>query len=126
MKTIPVQHIDDVRGKLAVFEHSNLNIVRNYFITDIKDGRGGHAHYTCQQYVYCVKGHCDMTLDDGQTKETIRLRPERGLVLVDRMVWASLYNFSDDCVISVSATMPYEELDYIRDYKTFLALANPI
>jgi dTDP-4-dehydrorhamnose 3,5-epimerase-like enzyme len=60
-------------------------------------------------------------LDDGKEKHEITLNnPERGLLL-EPMVWHEMYDFSQDCIISILANAPYDEQDYIRDYQSFLA-----
>jgi len=129
MKTYNLDmHVSNNRGNLSVISHNSLpdTINRTYVISNVpKDAnRGGHAHHNCVQYLHCIKGQCDMTLDNGHSKETIRLRSERGVVLADKMVWHDLYNFSDDCVLMVMATLPYEETDYIRDYDEFKSCVN--
>ena len=111
---------------LSVVEHKKLGINRTYFISKLAgvEKRGGHAHKECKQYVYPISGHCDITIDNGYEKETYRLRPERGLFLVDNLIWSELYNFSDDCLLAVFATHPYKEKDYIRDYDEFIDLVE--
>jgi hypothetical protein len=39
------------------------------------------------------------------------------------MLWHSMTEFSDDCVIFVVADMHYDEADYIRDYDEFRSIA---
>jgi len=113
-------------GNLSIIEHADLGIKRTYIISNVpKDGyRGRHAHRDCVQYLYALQGNCDMTIDNGHERETIRIRPERGLVKVDKMIWHSLYNFSKDCILVVLATRPYNESDYIRDYDEFKDLVE--
>jgi hypothetical protein len=50
-----------------------------------------------------------LTLDD----------PTQGLI-IGRMIWREMYNFSDDCVLMVLADQLYEPADYITDYEMFL------
>jgi hypothetical protein len=61
-----------------------------------------------------------MVLDDGNHREeTWLVSPSKGL-LIDRMIWREMHDFSDDCVLLVLASEHYDELDYFRDYSTFL------
>jgi hypothetical protein len=46
--------------------------------------------------------------------------PSQGLLL-GRMVWRELYDFSDDCVLMVLADHLYDPADYITDYDNFLS-----
>src|SRR5690349_5877375 len=59
-------------------------------------------------------------LDDGNgPTEVVLDDPSQGLLL-GRMVWRELYDFSDDCVLMVLADQPYDPDDYITDYDLFL------
>jgi hypothetical protein len=49
--------------------------------------------------------------------------PATGLLLPP-MVWHEMSHFSADCVLLVAASAPYDEGDYIRDYRDFLAAAG--
>ncbi len=46
-------------------------------------------------------------------------RPDQGLY-VPAMVWGTQYRYSDDSVLLVYASRPYEDADYIRNYESFL------
>lgn len=116
----------DERGSLISLEN-NLNIPfeikRVYYIFDTKLGvaRGFHAHKNLQQVMICVKGYCTVTLDDGKNRRTYQLdNPSKGL-FVGGVIWREMHDFSEDCVLMVLASDFYDEEDYIRDYKTFLA-----
>ncbi|MBC8125874.1 MAG: WxcM-like domain-containing protein, partial [Gloeobacteraceae cyanobacterium ES-bin-144] len=39
------------------------------------------------------------------------------------LIWGSLFNHTEDCVLLVVASDVYDESDYLRDYDEFLALA---
>lgn len=72
------------------------------------------------QAAVCVKGQCDILMDDGHSKQTVTLdSPAKGL-LIGAMQWHEMHNFSDDCVLLVLASDFYDEADYIRDYSIFL------
>ena len=38
--------------------------------------------------------------------------------------WIELDQFSDDCVLVVLASAPYDDADYMRDYPDFVAAAK--
>lgn len=62
-----------------------------------------------------------MVLDNGHSREEAWLSsPTRGL-MIDRMVWREMHDFSQDCVLLVLASEHYDETDYIRSYENFLA-----
>jgi UDP-2-acetamido-3-amino-2,3-dideoxy-glucuronate N-acetyltransferase len=82
--------------------------------------RGRHAHKNLKQVLFCVSGSCKILLDDGDVKEnTILDYPSKG-ILIDRMVWREMYDFSKDCVLMVLASELYDEEDYIRNYQEFI------
>jgi hypothetical protein len=45
--------------------------------------------------------------------------PSQGLLL-GRMVWRELYDFSEDCVLMVLADQLYDPNDYITSYADFM------
>ncbi len=82
--------------------------------------RGFHAHRELIQVAVCLKGSCDILMDNGHEKEVIGLNsPSQGLV-IDIMQWHEMSNFSEDCVLLVLASDVYDESDYIRNYDVFL------
>lgn len=101
-------------------------IKRVYFINGMFEGavRGNHAHRTLTQAIFAAAGLFTLILDDGISKQTIRMAdPSFGVVLGPHL-WATMSEFSKDCVILVCADDYYEESEYIRDYAEFLSLAK--
>ncbi|MCZ8531809.1 sugar 3,4-ketoisomerase [Psychrobacillus psychrodurans] len=123
-KQLAFDVISDKRGSLVSLE-SNRNIPfdikRLYYIYGTSDQpRGFHAHKALRQVLICVKGSCKILLDDGIEKRVYELNlPNKG-ILVEKMVWREMYDFSEDCVLLVLASEYYDEKDYIRDYSDFL------
>ncbi len=121
--------LNDHRGSLVAVESSetiSFEIRRVYYLYGIKPGaaRGFHAHEKLQQVAICLKGKCRLVLDDGIVREEAWLdSPSKGL-FIKELVWREMYDFSEDCVLLVLASDHYDEADYIRDYKEFLAKAN--
>jgi predicted phosphodiesterase len=115
----------DHRGQLiALEENQNIpfDIKRVFYIYGTLDGvkRGEHSHYKTRQLLIAVSGSCEVTLDNGSTKQTFSLnKPNEGL-LQDALIWGTMHNFSENCVLMVLADTHYDESDYIKDYKKFL------
>lgn len=101
-----------------------FKIKRIYFIRDIAEGRriirGNHAHKRISQVIFCLHGNFRLTLDDGDTKQSIMLKNPTEGVLLGPKLWMRMSDFSLDCVILVLASDYYEEDEYLRDYKYFL------
>lgn len=115
----------DGRGSLVAIEGSTtipFDIKRVYYIfgTESTVSRGFHAHINLRQVAVCVAGSCRMLLDDGKQKTNVWLNtPDKG-VIIDRLVWHEMHEFSSDCVLLVLASDHYDENDYLRKYEQFL------
>ncbi len=117
--------ISDDRGHLISLEQQkniSFDIKRVYYIFDTKPDvrRGFHAHKALEQVLVCVKGSCNVLLDDATTQQTIVLNSPDKSLYVGPMIWREMFNFSQDCVLLVLASDYYDENDYIRDYAEFL------
>jgi len=118
----------DERGSLIAIEEQRdipFSIRRIYYIFGTQPGvtRGLHAHRRLQQVMVCLHGKCKLQLDDGQDQTIVAMESNTRGVLIDRMVWHQMYDFSPDCVLIVLADDYYDESDYIRDYPEFERLA---
>jgi len=128
IKTISFKPLGDERGSLVALENNKsvpFDIKRVYYIFGTKEGvsRGFHAHRNLKQVAVCVTGSCRFVLDNGKQKEEIILdSPLKGLV-INKMIWREMYDFSGDCVLLLLASECYDESDYIRDYSEFLKTA---
>ncbi|EGT5709930.1 WxcM-like domain-containing protein [Cronobacter dublinensis subsp. dublinensis] len=128
IQIIPLQKHGDARGSLIALEEQKnvpFSIKRVYYMFDTQQGvrRGFHAHKQLMQLAVAVRGSCKFLLDDGVSQEVISLDdPSQGL-LIEKMVWHEMFDYSDDCVLMVLADDLYDESDYIRDYSLFKKLA---
>ncbi len=101
-----------------------FDVQRTFYIYDVPGGaeRGGHSHYTSQQFIIAISGSFDVTVDDGDTQFTYTLnRPYQGLLVVPG-IWNRLHNFSSGSVCLVLNSHHFDEADYVRDYNQFLEL----
>lgn len=121
--------IDDQRGALVSLEQLKnipFEIKRVYYIYGTKhnEARGFHAHLDLQQVLICVSGSCKVIVDNGIERKEYELnKPNQGL-LIERIIWREMLDFSDDCVLVVLASDYYNESDYIRNYEDFLTAVN--
>jgi len=119
--------LGDHRGELVVLEQNDLvpfDIKRVYYIyNNLKNiTRGFHAHKNLEQLAICVSGSCQILLDDGNTKKNVCLdNPNKGL-LISKMIWHEMSDFSTNCILMVLANDCYDEDDYIRSYEDFKEL----
>lgn len=131
VRRFEMRHVaDPVRGNLTMAEFSDdlPFIPCRYFITyaiPVSQMRGDHAHLCCSQFVVCVSGCCDVSLDDGLHQDVFHLdRPTLGL-LIPPLTWTKVNHRTADSALLVLASHPYEARDYIHDYRRFLTLASP-
>lgn len=114
----------DIRGTLSVGEipaDVPFEPKRYFLVYDVpsEKTRGEHAHYTCHQFLVCVKGSCTVVADDGKSRcEVVLDSPGLGLYLPP-MTWGIQYKYSSDAVLLVFASHLYDADDYIRDYAEF-------
>ena len=45
-------------------------------------------------------------------------------LLIPKLIWRKLENFSTNALCLIASSLPYKEEDYIRDYKLFKTLVN--
>lgn len=113
------------KGQLSFFEAEKdipFSIKRVYYIygapRDVQ--RGGHAHRKLDQLLICPEGEIEITLDDGEMRESVMLNdPSKGL-MVRRMIWHDMVWRDEASILFVVASDYYAESDYIRDYSQFL------
>ena len=129
-KIIDLPKITDPRGNLSVIESGvqiPFDIKRVFYLYDVPTGadRGAHAHKALHQFLICLSGSFDVSLDDGTQKKIVHLnRPWQGLH-IPPMIWAAEINFDPGSVCLVMASDRYDEADYYRKYDDFIkALKN--
>lgn len=126
---VELQFFDDFPdGSLAIgqvrkeipFEIKRFFYIKNLF--NKKAIRGKHAHIKTEQYIFCLSGKFTLNLDDGKNKQTLIMDSPYWGVRLGKMLWHSMKNFSQDCIILVVADDYFKEEDYIRNYDEFLKL----
>lgn len=128
MNTIQLNSITDSRGSLISLE-ANLtvpfDIKRVYYLFDLTNSpRGLHAHLELNQLMICINGSCKIKLDDGYIKTEVILNNPSNGVLINKLVWREMSDFSKDCKIIVLASDLYKESDYIRNYNDFINIVH--
>jgi dTDP-4-dehydrorhamnose 3,5-epimerase-like enzyme len=121
-----LKDVQDLRGNLSVgnfLEDIPFTPSRYFLVFDVPSHhvRGEHAHWRCQQFIICASGSLALVVDDGHTREEIRLdRPSMGVYLPP-MIWGIQYKYTANAVLLVFASEPYDPQDYIRNYDEFVA-----
>lgn len=124
-RLIPLRVASDLRGSLAAIELGKdlpFEPARFFAVFDVpsKDVRGEHAHRACEQVLVCLRGSVACIVDDGtQRTEVVLDQPGVGLYM-PAMTWGTQYRYTEDAVLGVFASLPYDSDDYIRTYEEFL------
>jgi len=123
-RIINLPKIEDIRGNLTFIEegtHVPFEIQRVYWIYDVPGGeqRGGHAFRETEELIIALSGSFEVVLNDGEKESRISLNRSYYGILVPKMTWRKLDNFSTNSLALIIASTGYSETDYIRDFIEF-------
>ena len=129
VRLINLPKIDDRRGNLSFLENENqipFRIERTYWIYDVPGGemRGGHAYKSLNEFIIALSGSFDIVLNDGKKEEKYSLNRSYYGLYIPKLIWRHMENFSTNALAVIVADLPYDEHDYIRDYKEFKKLRS--
>ncbi|MFD1802236.1 sugar 3,4-ketoisomerase [Mixta tenebrionis] len=122
---IDFTEMGDSRGTLVAIEggvHVPFPLKRVFYVYGTKGEvpRGCHANRKTKFVLVSVKGRCTVTIKQGMDNVDFVLdSPTRGLFL-DRMVWKEMHSFSDDAVLLVLCSEPYDKNEYVFNYAEYL------
>ena len=117
----------DSRGNLSFIEEDNqlpFKIQRVYWIYDVPGGeiRGGHAFRETEELIVALSGSFDVVLHNGDKEFHFSLNRSYYGVLIPKMIWRTLNNFSTNSLALIIASTDFSGDDYIRDFETFKSL----
>ncbi|MDX6590659.1 MAG: hypothetical protein QOI84_1933 [Solirubrobacterales bacterium] len=124
-KLVQLPVVEDPQGNLAFAEEGGeipFPIARVFYVYDVPAGavRGGHAHISLEQVVFCVAGRFDVVVRDGTRRRKFAIEDPRLGLYLPPMVWHDLDGFSPGTVYLVLTSAPFDRNDYIRDYGEYL------
>ena len=125
---VQLPKILDERGNSSVIEENKnipFEIKRVYWIYDVPGGepRGGHAFRDTEELIVALSGSFDVKLHDGTTEYTYSLNRSYYGILVPKMYWRKLENFSTNSLALIVASTFFSDSDYIRDFEVFKHLS---
>lgn len=114
---IKLKTFSDSRGNLTVIERViPFEIRRIFYIYGIdKSVRGGHRHKKTEQAVICMKGSCSVFSSDGTEQRQFFLDSADQCLLLSPEDWHQMHNFTDDALLMVLASEPFDDNDYIYE-----------
>ena len=128
-KIVSLPKIFDPRGSLSFFENSNqipFDIKRTYWIYDVPGGesRGSHAFKESHEFIIALAGSFDVILNDGTGEIKYSLNRSYYGLYIPNMLWRRIENFSTNSLALIVSSVPYDDLDYIRDFEEFKIVRN--
>lgn len=109
----------DERGVLAAIEFNAVpfEVKRIFWITEVTPGssRAGHAHRTCEQFLFCVRGSITATVTDSARNTYSRTLATGETLYLPPLNWLELSDFSQGSVLGVLASQHYDRSEYIED-----------
>ena len=129
VKLIELPYFKESNSDLVVVEgQSNVfpfSIMRMFNVrSDRNSIRGRHAHRRCTQLLICANGAIEVQCDDSiETRKYFLDKANCGL-LIPPGIWAEQKYIKEDTVLTVLCDQPFDEDEYIRDYKEFIKYVN--
>lgn len=115
--------LDKSSALLSVIEFNSLPWLpaRIYWLQDFKNGteRGNHAHKKLSQIFFMMNGNVTIEIFQGLESKKITLNQESDPILLLPGTWRTISDASSNAILMVFADSPYDENDYIRDWKIY-------
>jgi len=124
-----IKPFSDEDGSLAVIEEEKqipFKIKRIFYEYGVEKNslRGKHANKNSRFCLIAVSGSCDVIIEDGNSKITYKLDKPHKVLYLDKMIWKTMTNFSNDCVLLVLSDCLYDKSEYIRDFSEYKKLVT--
>ena len=127
VKMIDLPSIFDNRGIITSIEATTdvpFEITRIFFLHQVRENRGGHAHRDTDQVIIPINGSLRVTLFDGQRSVDFLMDDATKGLYVPRLLFIELSEFSRDSVCLVLANTHYDIKKSIRDRKDYINFIN--
>tara|TARA_R100000152_G_C6734643_1_gene158957 strand:- start:111 stop:503 length:393 start_codon:yes stop_codon:yes gene_type:complete len=116
-------HKDD-RGTLIPIEFDKLTFEpKRVFVADVNTNnirRGGHAHYTTEQFAICIEGEIDMLFFEYSEEPAKVITMKKGdSVFIPKLVWDEQIYKTKDSKLLVICSTEYNKNDYIDSLTEF-------
>ncbi len=125
---IKIKKVTEEDGTLYVMENEKeipFAIRRVFMIADVAEGRsrGDHATLSTRLILFPAAGSCRISVDDGNEKEEFLMDDASTGLLIEPMVWRSMYDFTSDCVLMAVCDRPFTPgRETVGDYDEFLKM----
>ena len=127
VKMIDLPSIFDKRGIITSIEATYdvpFEITRIFFLHQVRENRGGHAHLDTDQVIISINGSLRVTLFDGQKSVDFLMDDATKGLYVPRLLFIELSEFSSDSVCLVLANTHYDIKKSIRNKQDYIYYLN--
>ena len=120
--------IHDMEGLLGVTEFKNIPFTpqRFFWLSKVPPDliRANHGHRICHQLLICQQGTLDATITRGNGEISVHAMSIGTTLHLPPLHWLALSNFSQDAVLGVLASEPYDSNEYINSREELTELWN--
>ena len=122
---INLSKISDLRGNLTFIQypdHIPFVIKKVDWIYDVPSGRNktGYASKKNKEVIVCLSGSIEVFVTNGQTEESYVLSRPYSALVIPKMNWRQLRNFSTNAVVMILNSSKKEESEIIHDISNLL------
>ena len=114
----------DVRGNLIAIEESltiPFQIKRVFYMNNISQDRGGHAHIETDQVIIAVHGTFKVKLSNYKNNRVFVFKNSEKGLFVPKLTFTELYDFSLNAVCLVLASTNYDIKKSLRNREDYLS-----
>lgn len=86
--------------------------------------RGNHSNIYSSFVMISVNGSCVVEVDDGNQKTSYGLDSPNKALFIEKGLWKTMKDFSDDNVLLVFSDWEYDPNEYISNYDEYIKLVK--
>jgi hypothetical protein len=120
--------IQEIEGSLGVIEFAEIPFVpqRFFWISNVgsEATRANHGHRSCHQLLVCQHGTLQATITRGDGGISVHKMIAGTTIHLPPLHWLELSDFSQDGLLGVLASEPYDKNEYINDRDELTQLWN--
>ena len=106
----------DTRGSMTIIDRVlPFDIKRLRYVYNVTAPRGGHRHIKTIQALICIKGSCDVFINNGENKQTFLMNNPDKCLIIEPKDWHTMDNFTQDAVLLIISSDHYDPEDYINE-----------
>ena len=129
-KTEQTSIIYEIDAVLGVTEFGNVPFTpqRFFWLSGVSPNttRANHGHRSCHQLLICQQGTLDATITRGNGEDSVHSMSIGTTLHLPPLHWLALSNFSQDAVLGVLASEPYDKNEYINSREELSELWNSV